>query len=182
MQTLTIFELDFITLPHPAYPSLTAIDVHLLGAEISVRVPSAWAVIGARSMGRWDEERLERVCESGEASDIFRGTKPRYSVVAADQRYDEQLYGRQAYIGKTLTTPRSVPAPPPKALRVSLDLETLIYFHHFTAAASLKLPDGEVPQPEPNYSQTDVVALGFAVAVIDVCSCGHVIWLCLLKT
>ncbi|KAK9238613.1 hypothetical protein V1525DRAFT_100195 [Lipomyces kononenkoae] len=51
------------------------------------------------------------------------------------------------------TLPGTAPGSPP----ADLDLETLTYFHHFTATTSLTLPCAEHPRPASHYWQSDVV-------------------------
>ena len=115
---------------------------------------------------------------------FFRGTKLRYFEVASSpaagaagaaplvtitnddgKGYDQKGYDEQVHNAGT-ATPLS--SPPLRRLQrpsgiplgsspVNLDLETLIYFHHFTTTTSLTLPSAEHPQSATHYWQTDVV-------------------------
>lgn len=118
---------------------------------------------------------------------FFRGTKLRYFEVdfpekadptgAApraiatggddgddDERSDEEGHDEQLHdadVEAQLPPPQGVLTPPPEVSSgsspVSLDMETLRYFHHFTTRTSLTLPNFEHLKPATHYWQTDVV-------------------------
>lgn len=95
---------------------------------------------------------------------FFRGTKLKYFEVSAtssnteSQLSDDEIgYGREgsrlnAAPSPAQSTPNSEPCP-------AVDLETLIYFHHFITATKLSLPGAEDSLPASQYWEKDIIPL-----------------------
>ena len=182
---LHLLEPQHVTLPAPGSPPVDALPV-LSGYRCIAAACQHLTVSLKRMKRHWSEMHglggsvplSSSFAQPVKLQTFFRGTKVRYFEVAsltsplvntdddddADDAGENNHEGCEdeghAAITATLPSPLHVPAPSGSThgpFPTDFNLETLIYFHHFTTMTSLTLPGAKGPQSGKHYWQMDVV-------------------------
>ncbi|KAL4999494.1 hypothetical protein BDV10DRAFT_164944 [Aspergillus recurvatus] len=173
---LDLLEPDDVPLPPPESPPVDGLPV-IAGYRCTAPGCANLCASLKRMRGHWRESHGladASLARPAKLQTFFRGTKIRYFEVTpttededdadserGEDDEDDEM-GEQERGNDRQPTTSTIPPNPPNPPNlpnppVNVDLETLSYFHHFTSATILTLPNPQGPRSAPQYWLTNVV-------------------------